>query len=510
MNLVTTGNGAAPLQNWTIDWGDGTPPEQVPGGIAEVEHVYTDSGSAIIWATASDGQSTFIAGTVQVQVGRVRRRGTGSAAAAAGVTYTLNLTVASGQPTPDHWNIDWGDGSETQVSGGSQQVQHTFASAGSVGILTTVTDSLSTRDVGLIGVTVSGTTPTAPVPHDFPHDLRAYGLERIGRHGATAAPDEYEITGSVVNAAGVPVSDALVQLDLDGSGTAERTTRTDDSGNSATLTRPHRTASRPFKAQVVEWNAGAGNGRTPGPWLSDYVYARARCDGQRHRTHQRGDFGSQPGHRRPDALGPDRRHGDRLHELHGLVRGRPRLQYAAKRAGQCGRAVLRYSARAHVQPDCDHRLGKREWTDPATGLQIAGTATELTFIYYVPPQAPSLAELGLAASTDPSGVIAGTNPTIAGAIDPNAPALSGMQRRSESVERFFRGGHRDDRHQRKFQRYASAASPRRRCRSPFMPAARCKCGGSHDDLRPGTQLHIHLLHAARPRRRSPPWACRAA
>ena len=428
LNLNATGSGSAALQNWAIDWGDGTTPQQVPGGIAEVEHVYNDPGAAIISATATDGQSTFNDGTVAVQVGLDDDAISGSTAAAEGVTYTLNLTVASGQPTPDHWTIDWGDGSsEQEVSDGSQQVTHTFASADSVGIIATVTDSGSTRNAGMIAVTVSGTTPTAPSP--APSSPMTYALTDLSVSavsGATAGPNEYEITGSVVDAAGVPMSDALVQLDLDGSGSAERTTRTDDAGNFSYTYVPASSDEQTVKAQVVEWNADDDAWHT-GPWVSTtYTPTLAATVSDIELTSSAGTSGDNEVTADPSLWGLIDTTGiDYTNCVVSFVVGgdADTLQTVPVNAG----GQFYYTLQGLISSTSPITVSANvSWTNPASGMQIQGTATDFTFIYYVPPQAPSLAGLGLAASTDPSGVIAGTDPTIAGTLNPNAPMLSGV------------------------------------------------------------------------------------
>ncbi len=55
LNLSSTDSGDDTITSWTINWGDGTPPEVVPGNSASVNHVFADGpATPTINATATD------------------------------------------------------------------------------------------------------------------------------------------------------------------------------------------------------------------------------------------------------------------------------------------------------------------------------------------------------------------------------------------------------------------------------------------------------------------------
>ncbi len=433
LNLTAAGNGTDSLQNWTIDWGDGTVPQQLPSGLTQVEHIYNDPGPAIISVASTDTQTTQIAGTIQVQVSQTSNAISGSDIAYVGVDYTLNLTVGTGQATPLYWMINWGDGSdEQQVSGGSQQVSHTYTQAVSTAILATSTTSGLTQDAGTFDVEVSSTTHTPPSPlPTSPMTYALTGLNVSAISSPAAGPTQYEITGSVVNSYGVPVSDALVELDTNGDGSADATTRTDESGNFTYAVTPNSYSQQTVKAQVLEWNAGASM-YLSGPWVSKtYTPTIAATIDDIELMNATRPTGASPFTADPTLWGVVNAAG--LNYTNCLITFEVgsdlstldpnTLQSTPVSAG----GQFSYALQGLVSsPNPITVQASVTWTDPATGLQVQGTPTSLTFIYYVPPAPPSLASLGLADGTDPSGVISGTSPTIAGALDPDSPVLSGV------------------------------------------------------------------------------------
>ena len=68
--LMLSGIDPRPITHWTINWGDGTPPETVNGNPHSVKHVFTQGASQYtISATAEDDEGTYLANnTVTVRV----------------------------------------------------------------------------------------------------------------------------------------------------------------------------------------------------------------------------------------------------------------------------------------------------------------------------------------------------------------------------------------------------------------------------------------------------------
>lgn len=60
LNLSASGSGAATLDHWTINWGDGSSPQTFPGSATSASHTYADgTRSYTILATATNADGTF-------------------------------------------------------------------------------------------------------------------------------------------------------------------------------------------------------------------------------------------------------------------------------------------------------------------------------------------------------------------------------------------------------------------------------------------------------------------
>lgn len=152
LTLAATVTGDHSIQQWTINWGDGTSAQVVTGNPSSVTHVFAKGPqNYTISARATDDVGTFNASnTVAVSV-TSQARPTLSIAGAATVneTATYTLTLA-GAPVAGHpiaqWTINWGDASAPQtVNGNPSSVTHVFVHGPqSNTISATATDDLGT------------------------------------------------------------------------------------------------------------------------------------------------------------------------------------------------------------------------------------------------------------------------------------------------------------------------------------------------------------------------------
>ena len=365
--------------------------------------------------------------TFSVQVNSVRAGDgiSGPATAQVGQSYVLNLNSAGGE-TPWFWTIDWGDGGPAQqVPGGSQQVEHSYADAGPAIIRATATDSQSTQDAGSASVQVNGDTPVLEAPD--PPPAMTYVLTGLSVSSAGTALDgkpQYDITGSV--AVGTdPVAGALVELDTIGGGAADATTRTDDNGDFSYVYTPSSYAQQTVGAKAVEWNADASC-YLFGPWVQTPFQPQLATVSDMELAVTTGRSGSYEVASDPTLWGsincPGLDYAD--YQVYFQVAGStaPPQSAPVNSGGQ-----YRYTLQGlSSSPDRVAISARAGWIDPSTGNEVHGAATNFNFIYYVPPAAPALASLGLLDSTDPSDVFCGTDPTLAGSLDPSAPVLDNV------------------------------------------------------------------------------------
>ena len=69
LTLGWTDPGADSVTSWTIDWGDGTVPQEVSGIATSTTHTYASAGARTVRATATDGVDSWPATPLNVQVG---------------------------------------------------------------------------------------------------------------------------------------------------------------------------------------------------------------------------------------------------------------------------------------------------------------------------------------------------------------------------------------------------------------------------------------------------------
>lgn len=159
------------IQNWTINWGDGTT-DTLTGNPTSASHVFASGpNSNIISASAADDiGNAAMSNNVIASVLHVAPKLTlsGAATVAEGMPYTLNLTaVENGGHAISSWTITWGDGTVQTVSGDSSSVTHVYSKGPRrFAITAKATDDVgtyaSTRQMAMVthspGIVISGAT----------------------------------------------------------------------------------------------------------------------------------------------------------------------------------------------------------------------------------------------------------------------------------------------------------------------------------------------------------------
>ncbi len=156
-----------PIMQWTINWGDGSVLQVVPGNPMSVTHVFASGPhSYTISGTATDNVGTYNAtNTPSVSVLHVSPKLTlsGAGTVSEAAAYTLNLSAATnGGHAINAWHINWGDGSGVQtVSGNPLSTTHVYASGPhNYTISATATDDVGTYNASnTVAVSVKHVAP---------------------------------------------------------------------------------------------------------------------------------------------------------------------------------------------------------------------------------------------------------------------------------------------------------------------------------------------------------------
>jgi hypothetical protein len=139
------------VTSWTIDWGDGSPPETVAGDPESVTHIYGDGpADHAIAANATNGTGTWIAEPVQVEVQDVPGSVSISLPELVREQNPVTVEFALDDPGDDPasaWSVDWGDGSDPVLLPGSDtSASHSFVGGGTTRTVT-VTATTEEGDV---------------------------------------------------------------------------------------------------------------------------------------------------------------------------------------------------------------------------------------------------------------------------------------------------------------------------------------------------------------------------
>jgi hypothetical protein len=137
----------------TVDYGDGTGPQQVPYGADKtfaLAHLYQDSGSFNVTVTVEDGDGGTDTASFTVTVTNLPPdvlTFTGPSSGVRGQTQTFAFSATDPSPVDQAagftYTIDWGDGSPPQTvtgPGSGAQATHVFTQSGSYTVQVTATD----------------------------------------------------------------------------------------------------------------------------------------------------------------------------------------------------------------------------------------------------------------------------------------------------------------------------------------------------------------------------------
>jgi RHS repeat-associated protein len=173
------------VNQFTIDWGDGTVENLGPtsSNAGEYNHTYHSAGSFDVTASATDevgtsstfGPTTIIVGATPVTPPSLTISNATAVAASVGWPVTVNGVATYSAHDPDQGSlvsflVNWGDGNTetitTGISGNSGVLHHTYTSAGTFSITATTTDNYSTPQTSptsnTLSMVVNPATPEAP------------------------------------------------------------------------------------------------------------------------------------------------------------------------------------------------------------------------------------------------------------------------------------------------------------------------------------------------------------
>ena len=144
LDLDATDPGADSIDQWRIEWGDGT--QSVLGGDTTfAEHVFADDSAGAdlqVLVTAQDEDGSYDR-TLGVAVDNVDPTliFAGAENVEEGSPYSLGLSVTDpGADTIERWVVDWGDGLVETFAGPVQDLSHSFADDGSYVITVSAED----------------------------------------------------------------------------------------------------------------------------------------------------------------------------------------------------------------------------------------------------------------------------------------------------------------------------------------------------------------------------------
>ena len=149
----------------SVNWGDGTTTDSLAATASSDTHVFTSTGNdksetfkITINATntVGVGSATYME-TVIDQLPTASITSVSPTSAYVGQTLTLSFSAADPDGTVASANVDWGDGTNSALTGTATQATHPYGSSGSFTIEVTVTDNSG-------NIASSSTTATIPQP----------------------------------------------------------------------------------------------------------------------------------------------------------------------------------------------------------------------------------------------------------------------------------------------------------------------------------------------------------
>lgn len=195
---TVSGNGSssAPIQNVTINWGDGTgeSPLGAVTGPTVVAHTYSTAGSFPVTAAATDANSQRGTAVITLTVSRLLPSGFSitcpATAQTAGVPGSYTFTPATNPAIPvASVTVDFGDGSSRNLGQptGTQSFTKAYSSDGGYTVTATVTDTAGGRGTTSCGVVVARSTPTVTLTFTPPTNA--------------GVPETFTVTGTAGGAA---------------------------------------------------------------------------------------------------------------------------------------------------------------------------------------------------------------------------------------------------------------------------------------------------------------------
>ncbi len=154
----------------SVNWGDGSTPDSLPGAATSDTHVYSSTGSSktqtftiTVTATNSAGNgSGSTTETVNDRPPSVTISGVAPNPANTGATVNVNFSATDPDGTISSISVNWGDGSPPDnLPGTATSDAHSYASPGSFTMTVTATDNSGSTGQSTGSVTVQ--TPTAPI-----------------------------------------------------------------------------------------------------------------------------------------------------------------------------------------------------------------------------------------------------------------------------------------------------------------------------------------------------------
>ena len=159
---------SSPVQNVTVDFGDGSKATVLSGKPASVSHTYNAIGSYSMRATVVDSQGDTSSASSSVSVGALGTVTVGAPTPAlptVGQAASFPLTFTDPANTIQRVNVDYGDGTAAvSYAGKPSSISHTYASNGTFAIRVTAFDAFGNTSVGGTSVLISAKAqPTASI-----------------------------------------------------------------------------------------------------------------------------------------------------------------------------------------------------------------------------------------------------------------------------------------------------------------------------------------------------------
>lgn len=154
----------------SVNWGDGTPADVMPGTAASDSHNYNSTSNAMskiftITISAIDNSGSVGQATTSVTINdrppAVAVSGASPNPALVGQTVSVSFSTNDPDGTVSSITVNWGDGSQPDsLPGTARSDTHTYGSGGAFTITVTATDNSDSQGSGM--TSDSATTPLAP------------------------------------------------------------------------------------------------------------------------------------------------------------------------------------------------------------------------------------------------------------------------------------------------------------------------------------------------------------